>query len=810
MTQLQQRVLFLCALVLACASGLKAQTSVSDSLKRTLRTVPDSQRVHNCIRISQINTHLNVDTSQRYADQALELATRLKDRRLIALSKAQLGVHYTSASQFDKGVEYALDAFRIFDTLGDYSNASYAANIVGNACIGVGNQKQAMQWYRTSKDYGAKAHNDYKIAIAEFGLANVESELKLFDSSYAHFNACQNLFMKMGKTRDAIASGMSCADIDFRLKRYQESFNRLMELKNDVNELDDKYFLANWYLQRGRCQRELHRFVPALADLQTSLIMFRSLQSATDVASCYDEIADTYSTAHQPDSAYKYVRLYVHLHDSLYTDEKDKKIANIEAQFQRDNKILQDKAEIEGQKAQLAEQENRQTIFIVALGVLVLLTVFAYLSYRRKQRDNLIIAEEKKKSDELLLNILPHETAEELKQSGSARARNFEMVTVMFTDFKGFTGMAEKLTAVELVAEINEYFVEFDTIIQKYGIEKIKTIGDAYMAVGGLPTPKSTHAEDVVGAALEIQAFVEEMKKFKGKSAFEIRIGIHSGPVIAGIVGIKKFAYDVWGDTVNIASRMESSAVNGAINVSASTYELVKDKFRCIPRGKIDVKGKGELEMYFIVPEETERVMDYVRAKDFIIGQLETGLPVQYYYHSVSHTLDVLRAVEYLAQQENVTNSEEVDVLRTAAVFHDAGFLRRYDQNEAEASRMAAEMLPQFGFSGKHIETVRRCIMVTELTGVPTDLYESILKDADFDYLGRDDYWDISLMLRKEWESIGIMKTDQEWFAMQIAFLTGHEYYTETAKRERGPMKMAHVEVLKKLLARLKEKSGAN
>ena len=197
--------------------------------------------------------------------------------------------------------------------------------------------------------------------------------------------------------------------------------------------------------------------------------------------------------------------------------------------------------------------------------------------------------------------------------------------------------------------------------------------------------------------------------------------------------------------------------------------------------------------------------MDFVQAKEYIINQLQTGLPPQYYYHSVWHTLDVLSAVETLCKEEGLTNEEDLQILRTAAVFHDAGFLRRYEQNEVEASLMAAELLPRYGFNDKQIETVRRCIMVTELNGVPKDQLERIMKDADFDYLGRQDYWDISAMLRKEWESIGILKTDKEWYALQIAFLSAHEYHTVTACTMREPMKQSHIESLKKLYAKLRD-----
>ena len=213
------------------------------------------------------------------------------------------------------------------------------------------------------------------------------------------------------------------------------------------------------------------------------------------------------------------------------------------------------------------------------------------------------LKEEKDKSDNLLLNILPAETAEELKKTGSSKAKDFELVTVLFTDFKNFTRMSEHLNAQELVGEINYCYSAFDNIISKYGIEKIKTIGDSYMCAGGLPVEKKTNPEDTLKAALEMRDFMLQEKQNRnaiGKDYFEIRIGLHSGPVVAGIVGTKKFAYDIWGDTVNIASRMESSGEPGKVNISGTTYDLIKDKFECTYRGKIEAKNKGVIDMYFV------------------------------------------------------------------------------------------------------------------------------------------------------------------------------------------------------------------
>jgi len=242
----------------------------------------------------------------------------------------------------------------------------------------------------------------------------------------------------------------------------------------------------------------------------------------------------------------------------------------------------------------------------ITMFVILFMIVYYYKSENARQEKLLALKNEslnleKQKSDSLLLNILPVETAEELKQTGIAKPRRFEMVTVMFTDFKGFTKLSEGLEPEKLVNEIDRYFSFFDQVTTKYHLEKIKTIGDAYLCVGGLPEESNTHASDVVLAALEIQEFMQQQKSNNHDGLFsELRIGIHTGPVVAGIVGTKKFAYDIWGDTVNTASRMESTGEAGKVNISGTTYQLIKNNFTCLPRGKIAAKGKGEVDMYFI------------------------------------------------------------------------------------------------------------------------------------------------------------------------------------------------------------------
>lgn len=268
---------------------------------------------------------------------------------------------------------------------------------------------------------------------------------------------------------------------------------------------------------------------------------------------------------------------------------------------------------------QLQASQNRSNIMLFILAFIVLATVFIIRGYFVKRKGLILLEQmhkqivvEKQKSEDLLLNILPESIAGELKEFGRTTPCRFENATVMFTDFEGFTRYSEKHSPEELVEMVDLYFRAFDQIVKKHGIEKIKTIGDSYMCVAGIPTTNKFHAASMIRAAFEFREFVsqEAVRKQKVNQPYlRMRIGVHSGPLVAGVVGSRKFSYDVWGDTVNIAARMEQAGEANGINISESVYEMVKDEFDFIYRGEVEAKHKGRMKMYFVTGQKNTNTL---------------------------------------------------------------------------------------------------------------------------------------------------------------------------------------------------------
>ncbi|WP_010228560.1 adenylate/guanylate cyclase domain-containing protein [Gillisia marina] len=346
------------------------------------------------------------------------------------------------------------------------------------------------------------------------------------------------------------------------------------------------------YIQKKEIQKKAFQYATKSLELSTKY-GFKNY-----IADANRKLSELNEQAGDTAKAFLYYKDYISYRDSVRNLESVSEMANLRTNFE----ISQKQTEVDLLNQQ---KRNQQILVIGVLVALFLLMLLAFGLYRRNnfiRRTNLIIEKEKNRSEHLLRNILPEETAQELMKTGKVQAKRFDEVSVLFTDFEGFTQYSESLSPEELVKSVDFYFSEFDKIIEKHGLEKIKTIGDSYMCAAGVPFPMKDHAINMIYAALEILEFVEEAKKNTlGIGAhFEIRIGINSGPLIAGVVGSKKFAYDIWGDSVNMASRMESCSEGGKINISEHTFQLVKGHFSCKERGEIEVKNKGLVPMYFV------------------------------------------------------------------------------------------------------------------------------------------------------------------------------------------------------------------
>ncbi len=414
-----------------------------------------------------------------------------------------------------------------------------------------------------------------------------------------------------------------------------------------------------------------------------------------------------------------------------------------------------------------------------------------------KRTEDLII--EKEKSDNLLANVLPRNTASEIMEKGKATKIKYNFVTVLFSDIQGFTRIAEETNPEVLIDELDKFFFYFDSVVERLGIEKIKTIGDAYMCAGGIPEKNRTNPVEVILAALEMQAYMSKLKEsseIAGMKYWDIRIGIHTGTIVAGVVGQKKLSYDIWGDTVNTASRMESSGEAGKINISGTTYEFVKDFFICEHRGRMPVKYKGEIDMYFvngIVPELRDKdgspnnkfilKMQHIKLQDIeeiVIKMFDDEASPDLYFHNSSLVRNVCSQADLLATAEKISE-EEFIFLKLASMFLFTGYINDYDKPVEASFSSAAEILPRYGFGKDDLDEVKRLIG-NSFTNRQETVTDRILHDARYDYLGRVDFIKLTDKLLREETEYGMPHARKEWIDIQRKLLLDHEFLTDTGR----------------------------
>ncbi len=423
---------------------------------------------------------------------------------------------------------------------------------------------------------------------------------------------------------------------------------------------------------------------------------------------------------------------------------------------------------------------------------------------------------EKEKSESLLANVLPKSTADEIMLKGKATKTKYNFATVLFSDIEGFTKIAEEMNPEILIDELDKFFFHFDSVVEKLNIEKIKTIGDAYMCAGGIPERNRTNPVEVVLAAVQMQNYMADLKREAEKAGryfFDIRIGIHTGTVIAGVVGYKKLSYDIWGDTVNTASRMESSGEAGKINISGTTYEFVKEFFDCVYRGKMPVKYKGDIDMYFVRGFRSEMTDDGVSpnrrfmlklksmklldVEEYVIKLFDDEAPPGFFFHNSQFVRSLSTQVEILSRAEQI-REEDYIVTRLAALLLYTGLLEEYN-NPSEYSAIKAEkVLSRIGFGYETVDAAKEVIHKFYDDDFDSDAM-AVLHDSVFDYLGRIDYADMAERLRKEMREAGYIYSDKEWIEMQGVFLAKHDFLTSTARMLRSYSIERQIDQLKEL-----------
>lgn len=525
-------------------------------------------RLSNVQAIS-LHTRGKYPEALEFYQKALKLNKELNAKSPLASTLSNIGILYEKMKDYDKAIEYYEESLKIRREINNQKGIAIALNNIGNIYDIRSDKEKALEHYQESLEI-RKSINDLK------GSAGVLHNIGGIYKDLGNYN----------KAVDYIGESILLRE-----------------------ELNDLRGLAKGHYVLGGIHQQKNQLSEALDHCMKSreiALKSENIETRRVACRCLYEVNKAIG---QPLKALEFFEEYNAIEDSLKLEETNKKLREMELKKQAEVDSLE-KAE-EMLKVQLIHQEAigrkdkfRNRLIIAGISILIIaLALYGRVRYVKRSKDQ--IAAEKERSDELLLNILPEKVAEQLKKSGKAEAQRFDEVTVLFSDFVGFTKIAESMEPEQLVEEINICFMAFDEIVNKYNIEKIKTIGDAYMAAGGLPVPGKDSAERVVRAALEMQEFITDLSNKReslNEPAFRMRVGIHTGPVVAGIVGSKKFQYDIWGDTVNTASRMESNGIINEVNISETTFKNMGDqsKLSFEERKEVPVKGKGMMKMYLV------------------------------------------------------------------------------------------------------------------------------------------------------------------------------------------------------------------
>jgi adenylate cyclase len=554
------------------------------------------------------------DSALVFHRENLLIQQQLRDTVKIARALFNLAAAYQEMGLYPEAQRHLLDARLILEARNDQDGMAKVYTQLGHLQLELDRYPDALRWYAQALRLRENIADDPgRLAEVLTDYANALDEVDSSKVALLYYQRALTVWKDLEDLPGQANVYTNMGDAYKHIGDYNTALNFLQQAEKICLSLDDKQALMEVYNTIGDVHYRAGRQNLSLEYIQQYYRIAQETGDEKYIQGAYKDFAEVYARMGNFSEAYSWRIQY----DSLRYQRLNEKIgtdfARKEAMFadqKKQEQIEEQRRELRVRDAELASAQTRQ---LALLGGAVLLLLLAALLFNRNRirarannelaAKNRAIQLERERADNLLKNILPEKTALELKLHNKVQPVRYESVTVMFTDFKDFTTIAETMSPETLISVLDECFRLFDAVIARHGLEKIKTIGDAYMCAGGLPMENSTHPTDAVSAALDMLEGLRQLMSKKSpeqQAVFEMRIGIHTGPVVAGVVGSHKFAYDIWGDTVNVAARLEQSGTVGKINISETTYDLVRDHFQCAYRGKLAAKNKGEIAMYFV------------------------------------------------------------------------------------------------------------------------------------------------------------------------------------------------------------------
>lgn len=546
----------------------------------------------------------NYEQTLNYWQQSLKTFRAIGDKLGEANLLSNLGVLYLNQGDAVKSLDFHLKSLKVSEQLGD--KLRIATSLINIGAVYYNNpatHQKALQYYLRALPITEEINDKNAIGTSSVNLGEIYLEqgndslaLFYFQKSLQAYKGSENIPYSLN----------SIAKVYLKRKDFKAATNYHNQALKIAENLNGQLDIAQSLLGLAETMALQGKPSKAIVLYKQSAVISKKLNYLSDLKIAYKGLALSNARIFDFEQAFQYETLYSGVKDSLYNAESDKKLSGLQFDFEIQKKqgeinlLVKSKAL---QQLELKRQRNTQNSLIVGLLLVFIIAFILFRNYQIKSKTNKLLDKQKAEIEILLSNMLPEIVAKELQNDGFATPRYYESVSVFFSDFKDFTQMADALSPQEVVLELNTCFMAFDDIIEKNGLEKIKTIGDSYMCAGGVPAIDETHPQKMLKASLEIKEFMNARNKTKikqGQKPWELRMGVHTGPIVAGVVGKKKFAYDIWGSTVNIASRMESNGEAGKVNISAATYELVKEHFLCTYRGKIFAKNVGDIDMYFV------------------------------------------------------------------------------------------------------------------------------------------------------------------------------------------------------------------